>query len=718
MLSGHRQLVFLMKLSTKIGILVGSVLAFTIIVEVFFILPQIREREINLQEALYKERINPIAKEITGFQDEMRYKLEMLARMPEIRGMNSAQQELILSISSRSSWRFETVDMGIADVSGNIICYRANDQSGVPLTPVLYTGDMSESECLKQCIEMNTTCFSDPFRSASDGPLLITIATPLFNTDDRITGAVFAHASIESVLESIKKFELDEDESLAIVDAAGIVMAYSGPDESSADLPGTNYGGYEPAREAIRGNSGSVKYKRDGEVYIAGYAGIAPAGWGLVLERPLSGVLEKGNILPNFILATTLALFLFTGVMTVLGSRRILKPLDELVSYAARVSRGEYGAELDVKGNDEVASVATAIKSMVKKIVHAKEEEVITLIGSLNEGLMELDKEGRITRMNPALEDMLGVDASRVKGKTFAELEGEGTFENLIMLNRAYLLGEPAAIEYPRKQVLQVRSSGIRRNGNGGGGEIRIVIDITKQKELEQMQSDFIANTTHELRTPLHSIRGFVNLLLNGQVDDRNTQHEFLSIVNNESQHLNNLVDSILNISRIESGKVKYKTGPVEVEMIVRDVAVKMQKIADEKRINIFVNVHGALPTITGDAEKIGQVMRNLISNALKFGHAESDVVIDISEWEGGVRVSVQDEGIGIAEEHIPMLFKKFSQIDSSMTRSQKGTGLGLYITRHFVEGHGGKIWVESTPGKGSVFSFTLRDIPVSTATK
>lgn len=699
-----------MKLSTKIGILICSVLTFTIIVEVFFILPQIRDREINLQETLYEERITPIAMEIAGFQDEMRYNLEMIARMPEIRGFSSAQQELILSISSRSSWRFETVDMGIADTNGNITCLKINDQSGIPLTPMLYTKNLTESGCVKECMEINMTCFSEPFQSGGNGPLIITMATPLYDLDEQLSGVVFAHASIESVLESIKKFELDVDESLIIVDSSGVVLAQSGMEDTISGL-NIDYSMYEPVSESMLGNSGAIKYTKSGEEYIAGYTAVAPAGWGLVLEKPLSSVLDKSNVLPNFILATTLALFIFTAGITILGSRNILKPLDHLVYYADKVAHGEYDARLDVKGKDEVARLTTAIKSMVAQIVRAQEEEVSTLIGSLNEGVIVFDGNGRIIRANSALEEMLDIRASKVIGRTLSELEHEKGMEKLTKLNRAYMMGREAVFENPQQRIFAVRSSGIRRGNNQQAGEVRIVLDVTKQKELEQMQSDFIANTTHELRTPLHSIRGFINLLLSGHVEDKNTQHEFLTIVDNESQHLNSLVDSILNISRIESGNMKFNVGPVEMDKIVKDVIVKIQKIADEKCISVHSEINEPVPVINGDSEKLGQVIRNLLSNAIKFSHPNSKVTIRMTSDDNEVLVSVEDEGIGIATEHIPLLFQKFSQIDSSRTRSQNGTGLGLYITKHFVEAHGGTIWIESEQGMGSVFSFTLRGI-------
>ncbi len=694
----------------------ATTLAFILIIEVLYILPQIKEREVNLQQALYEERITPIAMMITGFQDEMRYKLEMLARMPEVRGMNSAQQELILSISSRSSWRFETVDMGIADSNGTIVSYKANDQSGVPLASVATLNNISELSCFTECMETNATCFSEPFLAGSAGPMIITIATPIYDMQDYLAGVVFAHASISSLVEAVRQFELDENENLLVVDSNGMVLAHSQADNpgSGGNILGLDYSVYEPVREAMEGNSGTLDYERDGDTYIAGYAAIAPADWGLILEKPLSAVIERGNVLPNFILATTLALFMCAAVLTVIGSWRILRPLGALVQYADEVSHGNYSADLNVSGNDEVASVAEAIKSMVGTIVRTKDEEVSTLIGSINEGLMMLDDSGRILRMNPALEEMLGIDSSQVLGKTFAELEQKDSFANLSRLNHAFLLGREAFIEYPRRQILQVRSSGIKRDGNNRSGEVRIVIDVTRQKELEQMQSDFIANTTHELRTPLHSIRGFVNLLLNGQVNDKDTQHEFLTIVNNESQHLNNLVDSILNISRIESGNVKYRVEPVQMEKVIGDVIVKMQNIAMEKNIALNVHIDEPLPSIDGDAEKLGQVMRNLLSNAIKFSHADSAVVVTASSNDQGLLVSVKDEGIGIAAENITQLFQKFSQIDSSMTRSQNGTGLGLYITRHFIEAHGGKAWVESEQGKGSVFYFTLRGMPVA----
>ncbi|MEJ2740200.1 MAG: ATP-binding protein, partial [Dehalococcoidia bacterium] len=414
----------------------------------------------------------------------------------------------------------------------------------------------------------------------------------------------------------------------------------------------------------------------------------------------------------NFLIGLNAMLFVVALFAAMLLSRRITSPLTRLAGYAKDVEKGDYSASLDVKGRDEVAEVTRAIQSMVKQMVTAQEEEVTTLISSLNDGLLIVDKEKKIVRLNGALEQLLDITASEVTGKSIAELQEDSRYVPLVRLVLAEPPNDEVVIVYPANRVLKVRSSKLRGTDEQEIGEVRVIIDVTQERELDQMKSDFISNTSHELRTPLHTIRGFIKLIQDDKVPDIETQKEFLGIVYEESKHLNNLVDSILNIAAIESGEMAFDRGSVSMKDVIKNVAVKMKSIADDKNINIDVDISGTLPVLEGDSQKLGQVMRNLISNAIKFSEAGTRVIVTASvDNSHGILVKVADQGVGIDEDDIPKLFHKFSQVDSSMTRNHGGTGLGLYITKKIIEAHDGRIWVESRRGHGSTFFFTVHNL-------
>ncbi|MGB9880297.1 MAG: sensor histidine kinase, partial [Anaerolineae bacterium] len=227
-------------------------------------------------------------------------------------------------------------------------------------------------------------------------------------------------------------------------------------------------------------------------------------------------------------------------------------------------------------------------------------------------------------------------------------------------------------------------------------------------KELDRMKSDFISTVSHELRSPLHSISGYVQLLLDGKAPDKATQQECLEIVYRQTQHLTNLINDLLDASRMESASLVLQKEPVQMYLAVQEVLADLQPLAEQAQITLTNHLTPDLPVVFGDKERLKQVVRNLVHNAIKFTPKGGHVTISATVEPGRIVVSVQDDGIGIPAEALPRLFERFYQVDSSSTRRAGGTGLGLYICKQIVTAHGGEIWVKSQVGKGSTFSFTL----------
>jgi len=236
-----------------------------------------------------------------------------------------------------------------------------------------------------------------------------------------------------------------------------------------------------------------------------------------------------------------------------------------------------------------------------------------------------------------------------------------------------------------------------------------------KEEELQRRQSEFVATVSHELRTPLHSIWGFVKLLLAGKVQDEKVRGEFLGIIDRECAHLAALVGDFLDVSKIEAGRMEMRKEPLSLDELVTKTVAAFKTVADEKALTIDTDLPADLPPVEGDTERLGQVLANLVSNAIKFSEAGGRIMVRARVEGPELVVSVQDQGIGIATEALPHLFERFYQADDSGTRWQGGTGLGLYISRQIVEAHGGRIWVDSNVGEGSTFSFALPMHPSGT---
>jgi len=229
-----------------------------------------------------------------------------------------------------------------------------------------------------------------------------------------------------------------------------------------------------------------------------------------------------------------------------------------------------------------------------------------------------------------------------------------------------------------------------------------------QEDELEQRKTDCSANILHELRTPLHSIQGFVRLILEGKVPDPETQRQFLTIVEEESQRLNNLVDELLDTFATGSEPKAMKNEYVSMKYVILSTILKLGALAAAKEIAIDADLDDTLPAVEGDKQALGQVVANLLHNAIKFSGQGSKIIVRANKRDGKFLTQVTDQGAGIPGEMIPHLFEKFYRGHSSMMPAVCGTGLGLHICKQIVEAHGGQIWVESAPGKGSTFSFTI----------
>jgi signal transduction histidine kinase/CheY-like chemotaxis protein len=261
----------------------------------------------------------------------------------------------------------------------------------------------------------------------------------------------------------------------------------------------------------------------------------------------------------------------------------------------------------------------------------------------------------------------------------------------------------------PIQRVLRAQTSPIFNEAGEYLYRVVSLADITREREMEQLKNEFVSTVSHELRTPLTSIKGYVDLVVDGEAGEINeVQREFLTIVQENSDRLVTLINDLLDISRIESGRVHLNIQPVDVGEVFADVLGTFRTMIDQAGLEVEVEVHEALPQASADRDRLGQVLANLVSNAVKYSPEGGTVTLRAQPHEDWVVASVADQGIGIEEEHLEQLFSKFYRVDSSYTRDIGGTGLGLSICKSIVELMGGHIGVRSEAGVGSTFSFSL----------
>lgn len=404
-----------------------------------------------------------------------------------------------------------------------------------------------------------------------------------------------------------------------------------------------------------------------------------------------------------------------------------------------------------------------------------QQERAEAILSSTGDGLMVFSPDNRVTYINQAACDMLGTRPARVMGKrrTMSVLLGlepppskealacwdmlscrrvecpaheaedlrcwlvagtlcdEGRPETFrekmsscyacdVYLRNSRLLEEcgmsftrELTLSEPAYRILQIRTNPVIDTQGNYIGCVKNLHDITAEREISQMKNEFVSTVSHELRTPLTSIKGYVDLILDGEAGDINEiQREFLQIVKQNNDRLVALINDLLDISRIESGRIHLKIQPIDMGDIIAGTVETFKAVLEQTQMTVETSVSKSVPHAAGDRDRVAQVLINLISNAIKYAPGASKIAVRARRRANQVVVSVKDYGIGVSGEDQKRLFSKFYRVDSSLTRDVGGTGLGLSICKTIIELLGGQIWVESKVGKGSTFSFSLPIAP------
>jgi PAS domain S-box-containing protein len=351
------------------------------------------------------------------------------------------------------------------------------------------------------------------------------------------------------------------------------------------------------------------------------------------------------------------------------------------------------------------------------------EAEMRAIVDSVVEGLWLVAPDQQLLSVNRQCEELLGIAASQVVGqrlddlrplvdRIFADPEGFASRVGASVTDTSARFKETYVQVWPQERQLELMSTPVHSDGRFLG-RLYALRDVTQERELDRMKTEFVSQVSHELRTPLTAIKGFNDLLLDGDAGEINEeQAEYLGIVKQNVDRLVSLINDLLDVARMESGRITLKLAAIDLREIVALVVATMRPLIDAKDQTLTVEIAPELPPAWGDHDRILQVITNLVSNAYKYTPAGGAIRVAVAQRDERLHVAVQDTGMGIPPEDIPKLFTRFFRVDTSLTREIGGTGLGLSIVKSIVELHGGTIAVESTLGSGSTFSF---DIPVAT---
>jgi len=364
-----------------------------------------------------------------------------------------------------------------------------------------------------------------------------------------------------------------------------------------------------------------------------------------------------------------------------------------------------------------LASVVASAK-MYREIIEEK-EELEHVIESVYAGIVMVHTNGRIMQMNSSARTMLGVDQNERLAGDYATIIKHESVQNILRrsLEESEELQEEISLPSPDndedERIYQVQTAMVRSEDQSIIGVVAIFNDITEIRSIERMKTAFVSTVSHELRTPLTSIKGFISTLLQDTDGfyDKDTVHEFYTIIDQECDRLTRLISDLLNVSRIEAGRaLDLNPQPLQLADLVEKVVAAQKSYTNKHQFAI--DIESDLPTIVADMDKVDQILTNLTNNAIKYSPNGGTITVSARHSNGSIRVSVADQGMGIPKEHLDKVFDRFHRIDNRDTRKVGGTGIGLYLVKHLVEAHGGKIWVESEVGKGSTFTFELPKCP------
>ena len=407
----------------------------------------------------------------------------------------------------------------------------------------------------------------------------------------------------------------------------------------------------------------------------------------------------------------------------------VFSPVRDIAFWAKSIAAGDFSKKVAIPAQDEIGALTEAMNYMSQRIGSRMDEfaagrsrlEAVFL--NMFDGVMIIDHKGAILLMNQTLKEFLSVDQNVVGKKpleVIRNIEIQEIADNVLNLNNRFESREISVLLRPggsaltgtsgpweEEKTLLVHATPVFRD-NQIDGAVLVFHDITQLRQLEKVRTDFVANVSHELRTPVSTIQGYAETLLEGALDDKEHAREFLRIIHDDAGRLAQLIQDLLDLSQIESGKLPLTFESCALELVVEKVLAALKHQAQARSIHLVKKIPARLTKIRIDAMRISQVLFNLVDNAIKYNNAGGSVTVFARETDLGIEVSVADTGIGIPPEDLPRIFERFYRVDKARSRELGGTGLGLSIVKHIITAHHAEITVDSQPGRGSTFRFTL----------
>lgn len=534
--------------------------------------------------------------------------------------------------------------------------------------------------------------------------------------EDELTtyGRIIALSSHQDIAKNINLLAGSANARLTLIDNSGRVLADSERDVVQLD----NHLNRTEIQEArLKGKGTAVRYSQTLHVNML-YTAIPTyhqdvIGGYVRLARPLYAIGSSLETLYESLLTAVLIVIPIALLIALIFSYRLTAPIKAMEQYTERIRKGKTSGLLLVNTSDELKTLAGNINYLVEELKNRIQEadkekgKLLAAFASMSEGVLILNSQQRIEFYNQAMHGITDTQYGQIGGKTlmeaFRNIELESAFQHFTTdrhpLSLEIILGDV------KKIILDCAISPVE--GLPGDEKTMIVFrDVTRLKTLENIRADFVANVTHEIKTPLTAILGYVETLQAGTLKNKVEAGKFLDIISRQALRLNRLVEDLLIISKIELGEMHFRFEAVSVQETMKHVIPLIEPRAVEKRIAVHNRLPESLDAVRGDKDRLTQVFVNILDNAVKFTPEDGEVVVSASEEaDGMVAIQISDTGIGVPKEDLSRLGERFYRVDKTRSRELGGTGLGLSIVKHLMQAHGGSMSIESRLGKGTTVS-------------
>lgn len=467
----------------------------------------------------------------------------------------------------------------------------------------------------------------------------------------------------------------------------------------------------------LKGKGTAIRYSRTLKIdsfYVALPLQEGPVLTGyLRLSRPLSEVNAAIELFRHGVLQVLLLVIVCAMVLAMIFSLRLVTPIWEMAEFTEKIRKGDLSGMVMVRSRDEIGQLANNINEMVavlqEKIRTANEErwKLRAAFAGMAEGVMVLDSQNRIESLNKGMTEIIGREYADIIRKTpieaFRNIELQDALDRFRQGEQPVLQEIALGAENPL--ILDVTISAVKSLPGHNPKTMLVFHDVTRLKKLERMRVDFVANVTHEIKTPLTAISGFVETLERGAIDDPDKAKQFLQTIRENTLRLNRLVDDLLTLSNIELGESALHLEGVVVGDVLDKALTLIQTKAAVKNVTLRTDLATDLPAIRADRDRAVQIFLNILDNAVKFSPDGGQVSMTAAQVGDGVTVKIIDQGPGIPGSEIPRLGERFYRVDKMRSRDMGGTGLGLSIVKHLMKAHGGTMEIESALGYGTTVS-------------